>query len=257
MPQNPPCGGLQSGVALLSLVITTPRHQVFMSEPVTATIALRESCMQQPNAEKVTAFVTRATPDGMDLLVFEHPRAGFQLPAGTVEANEPHAEAAAREAREETGLLDLPPGRFLSAVQQTLPDDLFLITSTTRVYSRPDLTSFDWASIRNGILVRVHHVGPAFAHVTYAERDPHTEPAAVSFQITGWVPASVITRQVTRFFYHFPYHGQTPATWSVDTDNDRFRLFWAPLNQLPPIVAPQRWWVDILTQCLPRSSENT
>ncbi len=177
-------------------------------------------------------------------------RAGFQLPAGTVEANEPHADAAAREAREEIGLLDLPPGRILSAVQETLPDDHFLITSTTRVYSRPDLTSFDWASIRNGILVRVHHVGPAFAHVTYAERDPHTEPAAVSFQITGWVPTGVITRQVTRSFYHFPYHGQTPATWSVDTDNHRFRLFWVPLDQLPPIVAPQRWWVDILTQCL-------
>jgi ADP-ribose pyrophosphatase YjhB (NUDIX family) len=81
------------------------------------------------------------TPDGMDLLLFEYPRAGFQLPAGTVEANEPHAEAAAREAREETGLLDLPPGRFLSAVQETLSDDHFLITSTIRVYSRPDLTA--------------------------------------------------------------------------------------------------------------------
>jgi 8-oxo-dGTP pyrophosphatase MutT (NUDIX family) len=214
------------------------------------TIALRESCMQQPNAEKVTAFVTRATPQGMHLLIFEHPRAGFQLPAGTVEANEPHAKAAAREAREETGLRDLPPGRLLRTVQETLPDDHFLITTTTRVYARPDLTSFDWASIRNGFLVWVHHVGPAFAHVTYAERDPHTEPAVVSFQITGWVPTGVITRQVTRFFYHFPYQGQTPVTWSVDTDNHRFRLFWAPLYQLPPIVAWQRWWIDILTQAL-------
>jgi 8-oxo-dGTP pyrophosphatase MutT (NUDIX family) len=206
--------------------------------------------MQQPSAEKVTAFVTRATPDGPELLVFEHPSAGFQLPAGTVEANEPHAEAAAREAREETGLLDLPPGRFLSAVEPPLPDEHYLTITTTRVYSRPDPTSFDWASIRYGILVRVHQIGPEFAHVTYAERDPHTDPAAVTFQITGWVPTGVLTRRLTRYFYHFPYHGRTPATWWVDTDNHRFRLFWAPLDQLPAIVEPQRWWVDVLTHAL-------
>lgn len=30
------------------------------------------------------------------------------------------------------------------------------------------------------------------------------------------------------------------------TDNHRFRLFWAPLAQLPALVTPQRWWLDIL-----------
>ena len=34
--------------------------------------------------EKVTAFVTRQTADGFDLLLFQHPSAGIQLPAGTV-----------------------------------------------------------------------------------------------------------------------------------------------------------------------------
>jgi 8-oxo-dGTP pyrophosphatase MutT (NUDIX family) len=202
----------------------------------------------QPIAEKVTAFVTRVAAQGAELLVFEHPSAGFQLPAGTVEADEPHAAAAAREAREETGLLDLPPGRFLKAIPETLPDDHYLIAATTRVYSRPDLTSFDWASIRRGILVRCHRAGPEFSHVTYVERDRRTEPAEVTYQITGWVPTTAITRQVTRYFYHFPYHGQTPASWWVDTDNHRFRLFWTPLTQLPSIVAPQRWWVNILTE---------
>ena len=62
------------------------------------------------------------------------------------------------------------------------------------------------------------------------------------------MPTDVLTRQVTRYFYHFPYHGQTPETWTVDTDNHRFRLFWAPLNALPPIIASQRPWVDVLTQ---------
>jgi len=98
--------------------------------------------------------------------------------------------------------------------------------------------------------VRVHQIGPAFAQVTYVEHDRHADPPTVNFQITGWVHAHTITRHVTRAFYHFPYHGQTPTTWWVDTDNHRFRLFWAPLDQLPPIVAPQRWWVEVLTQAL-------
>lgn len=200
----------------------------------------------QTVAEKVTAFVTRTTSHGQELLLFEHPRAGLQLPAGTVEDNEPHAAAAAREAREETGLLHLPSGRFLEAVAEPLPDDHYLMLDTTPVYARPDTTSFNWATIRRGILVLRHRTAADFAHVTYAEQDKQADPPYVSFRITGWVPATMITRQVTRYFYHFPYEGETPTTWWVDTDNHRFRLFWVPLTQLPSIVAPQRWWLDIL-----------
>jgi 8-oxo-dGTP pyrophosphatase MutT (NUDIX family) len=208
-------------------------------------------------AEKVTAFVTRSSSDGTEILLFEHPRASIQLPAGTVEADEPHAEAAAREAREETGLLDLPPGRFLETVTEPLPDDHYLVLATTRVYARPDTTSFDWAMIRNGILVLCNRTGPDFSHVTFMERDMQTEPPFVSYQITGWVPTTVLTRQVTRHFYHFPYLGETPTTWWVDTDNHRFRLFWSPLAQLPSIVAPQRWWLDILLRSSVHKFGNT
>ncbi|MEZ4615879.1 MAG: hypothetical protein R2867_10300 [Caldilineaceae bacterium] len=72
------------------------------------------------------------------------------------------------------------------------------------------------------------------------------DPPFVSYQITGWVDRSALTRQVMRYFYHFPYHGNTPTSWFVDTDNHRFHLFWAPLTELPTIVAPQQWWVDVL-----------
>lgn len=199
-------------------------------------------------AEKVTAFVTRGTPQGTEILLFEHPYAGIQLPAGTVEVNEPHAAAAAREATEETGLIDLPPGHFLAASTQTLPDDTCLVAITTRVYARPDPTSLDWASIRNGILVQCNRSGPDFCQITYVEHDQHADPPYVNFQITGWVPTAVLTRQITRYFYHFPYHGRTPTTWWVDTDNHHFRLFWAPLTPLPPIVTSQRGWLNILVQ---------
>ena len=208
---------------------------------------MASSCMRRV-AEKVTAFVTRPSPHCAEILLFEHPSAGIQLPAGTVEADEPPADAAAREAREETGLVDLPVGRFLDAATELLPDQHYLVATTTPVYARSDTTSIDWASIRRGVMVMCNRQGPDFCHITYVERDESTEPACVSYQITGWVPTTAITRQVTRYFYHFPYHGQTADTWWVDTDNHRFRLFWAPLAQLPPIIEPQCWWLNTLLQ---------
>jgi 8-oxo-dGTP pyrophosphatase MutT (NUDIX family) len=199
-------------------------------------------------AEKVTAFVTRTTTQGAELLLFEHPHAGIQLPAGTVEAGEAHDLAAAREAYEETGLCDLPQGRFLEGRQEPLPDNHYLLLTTSTVYPRPDHTGFDWATIRYGIRVVCDRHEGDFAHITYQEREEQVDPPFVSYQITGWVPTTVLTRQVMRYFYHFPYHGDTPITWFVDTDNHRFRLFWAPVTQLPALVAPQRWWVEIFRQ---------
>ena len=202
----------------------------------------------EPMAEKVTAFVTRTAPQGVELLLFEHPYAGIQLPAGTVENGEAHDVAAAREAREETGLTDLPPGRYLAAQNETLPGDSYMMLTTSRVYSRPEPTSFDWASIRNGLMVELHRTEAGYAHVTFAELYRRADPPYVTYQITGWVPIDVLTRDVTRYFYHFSYQGQTPETWPVDIDHHRFRLFWAPLMALPAIVPWQRRWVDVLTQ---------
>ncbi|MCB0205012.1 MAG: NUDIX domain-containing protein [Anaerolineae bacterium] len=197
-------------------------------------------------AEKVTAFVTRVSTLGMEVLLFQHPSAGIQVPAGTVESGEPHAVAAAREAREETGLSDLPAGLFLEAVTETLSNGHCIMTEMATAYSRPDPASFDWASIRRGIVVDFVREEGQFSQVSYIERSSIVEPSYVTYQITGWVPTALLARQVTRYFYHFPYHGRTPETWLVDIDNHRFRLFWAPLAQLPPVVEPQRPWLDVL-----------
>jgi 8-oxo-dGTP pyrophosphatase MutT (NUDIX family) len=56
--------------------------------------------------EKAFAYITHCDK----LLVFRHPNspeAGIQVPAGTVEPGETPQHAALREAREETGLIDL------------------------------------------------------------------------------------------------------------------------------------------------------
>lgn len=72
--------------------------------------------MTEPPPRKVTALITRPGPHGPELLCFEHPSAGVQLPAGTVEAGESFADAAMREAWEETGTLGLELVREVGAV---------------------------------------------------------------------------------------------------------------------------------------------
>ena len=53
--------------------------------------------------EKVTAFVIRKKNNIPQLLVFSHPTAGTQIPAGTVEENEALEVALLREIKKETG----------------------------------------------------------------------------------------------------------------------------------------------------------
>jgi 8-oxo-dGTP diphosphatase len=56
---------------------------------------------------KVVAYVTRLRGSQHELLVFEHrdhPEAGLQVPAGTIDPGEPPEAAAARELAEETGV---------------------------------------------------------------------------------------------------------------------------------------------------------
>ena len=53
---------------------------------------------------KAVAAVVRKAGTGTELLTFRHPRAGVQLPKGTVEPDETAVEAVLRELEEESGL---------------------------------------------------------------------------------------------------------------------------------------------------------
>lgn len=66
----------------------------------------------KPPVRKAFAYVT----SGTRLLLFthpDHPEAGIQVPAGTMQRGESPLDAALREAREETHLDALYPGRWL------------------------------------------------------------------------------------------------------------------------------------------------
>lgn len=196
--------------------------------------------------EKVTIFVLRSAPTGAELLLFAHPYAGIQIPAGTVEPGESPAAAALREAGEETGLSDFSALSYLGCEEVQLPEAERIIAVPTHVYARPDTTSFDWAYIRSGITVRVERAEGAWRQITYAEFDQTLDPEYVTLCITGWVPDEVLADVRRRHFFLTFWEGSTELAWVVETDNHRFELFWAPLAALPAITSPQDAWVEKL-----------
>ncbi|GIJ81277.1 hypothetical protein Xph01_57090 [Micromonospora phaseoli] len=74
---------------------------------------------------RVAAYVLRVTPDGVQLLVFDHvdhPAAGTQVPAGGVKPDETLHDAVLREVAEETGLHDISLVREIGAEHKPHPE---------------------------------------------------------------------------------------------------------------------------------------
>lgn len=197
--------------------------------------------------EKVTAFVTRMANGRRELLLFQHPYAGIQLPAGTVEPGEAPEAAAVRETQEETGLRDVALDRSLGVREVVLPDHRRMLHRPTRVYARPDAMSFDWIALGRGLTVTVERQSGEWSQISYQEWDRQPDPTYVSYQIIGWVPSAVLTQVHRRHFFTLTTIDATPERWEHTAERVlRFTLFWAPLDDLPPLQPSQAGWLTML-----------
>ncbi len=193
---------------------------------------------------KVTALITRPGPQGVELLLFQHPNAGIQIPAGTVEPGESLDQAALREAREETGVQRLHLVRPIGAWEEDLGKDRRVMLRKATVYARPDPGSFAWAFLPRGCTVRLLRENEDYAQVSYEEADRLPDPQYITYQVTGWVECSSLARYISRHFYHLAVDENLPTSgWTAATDQHIFRPFWAPLAELPPIIPPQDRWL--------------
>lgn len=198
--------------------------------------------------EKVTAFITR----GREVLLLEHPYAGIQFPAGTVEEGERPEHAVLREGAEESGLSDLALVSLIGQRDDPLTAGEGVIVRPTLVYAHPDPMSLHWVHMPRGVWVkREGRQANGFTQITYHEVNRQADPPSVSYQITGWVPDGTLANRQLRYFFHLSYQGESSPRWPVEIDDHQFILFWAPLATLPPIIFPQNTWLPFLKQRFP------
>lgn len=191
--------------------------------------------------DKVTAFVTRDTAAGRELLVFLHPygspdaapfgepgpdTAGVQLPAGTVEPGESPESGVLREVREETGVSQLTDVRKLGSVSGVTPGQVVL---TTHV----DLGG---------------QVGRGVAVDKVGERTGEIE---VRYGNTRrWVRRDLTTTDVVRHFFHLRADGEKRERWTQHADGWDFECYWTPIDEANLIRGQDRWLDLVRTDLL-------
>ena len=180
------------------------------------------------------------------VLLFQHPQAGIQIPAGTVEEGEDWQTAVLREAAEETGLTQLAIQRHLGQIDNELAPDEAILNRKCQILSQPDEHSIPFQPIfSRGYTLRVGKEHGRFRQITYLEYDQLPNPQAITLYIDGWLPSHYLSTVKTRHYVQLTCHETTPDRWSLPGDNNHvFSPFWADLQPKPTVVAPQNRWLD-------------
>lgn len=214
--------------------------------------------------EKVTAFVTRGPANARELLVFRHPSGGIQLPAGTIEENEPVEAAALRETWEETGLTAVAVSSYLGAQLQNLRADYRMVLRKVTLLQLPNPESPvvpqpfpTYLGLRRGLPVRrMGDEQNGFVPVAYEEYDDiMDDPAAVPTRsVSGWIEADAVTPDLVRHFFHLTTTEPTPNSWvqSAEEWEHRFELYWAslPSTHNASLIPSQAAWLREYTDRL-------
>ena len=196
--------------------------------------------------EKVTAFVTRERNGVRELILFRHPTAGIQIPAGTVEDGETPETAVKREVYEETGLRGVKIEQSLGCIENELEENERIVAKTTQVYTNPSPSSNVYKEeLTRGLTVDSNSTHAEFTHVSYIGYDSTLDLTRIRRNITGWVPSENLSDRKTRYFFQLTSPEETASEWEVESDRGHvFTLFWAPVSPAPPIVSPQDKWLD-------------
>ena len=200
--------------------------------------------------QKVTAFIIREKAGVKELLVFKHPTAGVQIPAGTVEKGEDIQTAVKREVYEETGLQFVEIENYLGCFENELENNERIISETTQVYIEPNLRAIPYKrKLPKGLTVDYLSTQGDFTRISYIEYeyDKFHKPICIDTNITGWVPNENLSAQKKRHFFLMSTQEETADTWELKSDMGHiFKPYWTLLSPKPEIIPPQDRWLDFV-----------
>lgn len=195
-----------------------------------------------PVIEKVTLFITREAPSGMQLLMFQHPAAGIQLPAGTVEIEETPEQTAYREALEETGLDQWEWIRELGIEMVPIPDEQFALIESFTLHNLEGEPHF--AQLQRGAKVQLLSARDDLAHVRY-QIDRFQDSQVINEHVVGEIPVALLVKNQRRTFFHMRTAQQTPDQWDHLADMGwTFTCFWTPLTNPAALHPAQASWLE-------------
>lgn len=201
--------------------------------------------------EKVVAFILRERNGRQEILVFDHPTAGTQIPAGTVEEGESLEAAVLRETKEETGFTGSIVRPLASPTFDPLGADrvIALKKVTLRQNPAPDADPIPslWSGGRGMPFNRVEAKAPQnrFIYVARREIDHNQTPPKLIQEFQCWSPAKLVTRQQRRHYFQIRLHeNDTPEQWIIEGDyQHHWRLYWTPLEPRPQLMGWQNDWL--------------
>jgi 8-oxo-dGTP pyrophosphatase MutT (NUDIX family) len=191
---------------------------------------------------KVTAFITRESPNGREVLLFQHPLAGIQFPAGTVEEGETFEEGVLREAYEETGVNNLSIVQHLGVIEDDFTGEVRRMVADFMPMNEPNGVPTGMM-FEHGLFVTVGETHAGFTFVTHnAEIHPYFEFSGTS----GWVASEAIQpHRAVRHLFHLQTSDELPNEWEHLAEGKyNFRFFWVNVNDSPNLVELQHSWWD-------------
>ena len=178
------------------------------------------------SVEKVTCIITRRGGDrGDEVVVFDHPLAGVQVPAGTSLPGENAADAALREGWEETGI----PGLAVAAELKSLAE-------ATPGCGHGRLAAD--AVVDDRLFTRGHAA---------TVLDSNAQELLVEVDgKRGWIAADAYCDDVVRHLVQLESDAATPREWWVVTPDGGglcWRCRWASLDGDLGLVEGQSEWI--------------
>lgn len=174
--------------------------------------------------------------------MFQHPNAGIQLPAGTVEIDETSEQAAFREAYEETGLNQWDWIKNLGDEVVPIADGQVALLESFTLHNLEGEPHF--VQLQRGAKVQILSARDDLARVCY-EMDRLRDGKMINEQVVGDLPTTLLAEKQRRTFFHMHTMQQTPEQWEHLADMGwTFNCFWTPLANPAALHPAQASWLE-------------